>query len=306
MDKHRAQRIGEELTKSAIYKDYEQAFHELTHLPVHFVPTGADEAVDTTFEHDNPLCRHLQHDRSVCQTCAMMHQNLREHGRDMPHTAQCFAGLTETAVPVKLGEEVIGFLQTGQVLLAKPDQEQLEAITRRLIEWGVSLKEDEIRDLYMSSNVMSPKQYEAVVKMLDIFSRHLSSIVNQTALDLTDEEMEPERIAKARQYIQGHLSEPINLISVADAVNTSSFYFSRMFKKVTGHTFTEYLSLARVERAKQLMRDTRRNITQIAYDSGFQSLSQFNRVFRKFQHESPGTFRKRMENEHNELKRQGA
>src|SRR5690606_22780011 len=104
-DKERARRIGDELTNSAIYRDYEQAFHELTHLPVHFVPTGSSTAADSSLEHDNPLCRHLQGDRAVCQTCAMMHEQLRENGREMPHTALCFAGLTETAVPVKLGEE---------------------------------------------------------------------------------------------------------------------------------------------------------------------------------------------------------
>jgi 23S rRNA U2552 (ribose-2'-O)-methylase RlmE/FtsJ len=52
---------------------------------------------------------------------------------------------------------------------------------------------------------------------------------------------------------------------------------------------------ARIERAKQLMRDQNKNITQIAYESGFQSLSQFNRVFRKVQREAPGTFRKKMD-----------
>jgi len=294
MNSDQAKRMGVELTRTAIFKDYEDAFHELTHLPLHYIPVGNKENVDGITHHDNPFCKHMLNDDAVCGTCAMMHERLREHSNDAPYTAQCFAGLTETAVPVKLGEEVIGYLQTGQVLLALPETEDLESVTRSLLEFGVALQEDEIQSLYLNNRVISPKQYEAVVRMLEIFANHLSTIINQSALDLSESEKEPERVSMARTYINEHLDQHITLPKVADAVNTSSFYFSRMFKQVTGHTFTEYLSIARIERAKTLMRDYNKNITQIAYDSGFQSLSQFNRVFRKVQNEAPGSYRKRM------------
>jgi AraC-like DNA-binding protein/ligand-binding sensor protein len=288
--------MGLELTKSAIFRDFEDAFHKLTHLPLHYYPVGSDEAVDGLTAHDNPLCDHFQHDSAVCGTCAMMHEHLREKGQSESYTARCFAGLTETAVPVKLGEEVIGYLQTGQVLLKEPTDDEIDEITHHLREQGVDLQPENIREMYLDSHVMPEEQYGAVIRMLEIFAGHISTIVNQLALDKTDEEKEPERVAMARSYITEHLDENLTLPRVAEAVNTSSFYFSRMFKQVTGHTFTEYLAMARIERAKKLMRDNNKNITQIAYESGFQSLSQFNRVFRKVQNEAPGTFRKRIHN----------
>jgi len=296
MDRDHALKMGLELTKSAIFRDFEDAFHKLTNLPLHYIPMGSDEAVDGITEHDNPLCSHFQGDSSVCSTCAMMHERLREHGRSESYTAQCFAGLTESVVPVKLGEEVIGFLQTGQVLMQEPNEDEMNEIVDNLKGHGVSLSVANIKEMYFENHVMSKEQYEAVLRMLEIFAGHLSTIVNQLALDKTDQEKEPERVAMARNFIAQHLDENITLPRVAEAVNTSSFYFSRMFKQVTGHTFTEYLAMARIERAKKLMRDNNKNITQIAYESGFQSLSQFNRVFRKIQNEAPGTFRKRIHN----------
>lgn len=294
MDREHAHKMGLELTQSAVFRDFEDAFHKLTNLPLHYIPVGSDEAVDGITEHDNPLCRHFQGDSSVCSSCAMAHEHLREQGRIESYTAQCFAGLTESAVPVKLGEEVIGYLQTGQVLLQEPTELEVEQIVEHLEHQGVNLTRENIRELYLENHVMPHHQYEAVIRMLEIFAGHLSTIVNQLALDKTDVEKEPERVAMARAYISKHLDENLTLPRVAEAVNTSSFYFSRMFKQVTGHTFTEYLAMARIERAKNLMRDNNKNITQIAYESGFQSLSQFNRVFRKVQNEAPGSFRKRI------------
>jgi len=294
MDRDHALKMGLELTKSAIFRDFEDAFHKLTNLPLHYIPMGSDEAVDGITDHDNPLCRHFQNDAAVCSTCAMMHDRLRNKGQSESYTAQCFVGLTETAVPVKLGEEVIGFLQTGQVLLTEPSEDEINDIVIHLKEKGVSLAPANIREMYLDSHSMPQDQYKAVIRMLEIFAEHISTIVNQLALDKTDAEKEPERVTMARAYITQHLDENLTLPRVAEAVNTSSFYFSRMFKQVTGHTFTEYLAMARIERAKKLMRDNNKNITQIAYESGFQSLSQFNRVFRKVQNEAPGTFRKRI------------
>jgi len=295
MDKDHAIKIGETLTQSSIFKKYEDAFFELTNLPLHYVPYGSDEFIDGISHHDNKLCQHFLIDTRVCNTCAMMHERLRQLSADEVHTATCFAGLTESVVPVKLGEETIGYLQTGQVLLKEPDQNEIDQLEEHLLSLGVRLNSSEIKELFLESHVMTPSHYDAALNLLDIFASHLSTIVNQMGLDMTDAEKEPERVAAARNFISKHLDEPLTLPKVADAVHTSSFYFSRMFKQVTGHTFTEYLAKARIERAKQLMRDQNKNITQIAYESGFQSLSQFNRVFRKVQREAPGTFRKKMD-----------
>jgi AraC-like DNA-binding protein len=81
---------------------------------------------------------------------------------------------------------------------------------------------------------------------------------------------------------------------VARAVNMSAFYFCKMFKQATGLTFTDYLARIRVEKVKNLLLDPHKRVSEAAFAAGFQSLSQFNRVFRKVAGEAPSTYRDRV------------
>jgi len=78
---------------------------------------------------------------------------------------------------------------------------------------------------------------------------------------------------------------------VAKAVNVSAGYFSELFHKTTGMTFTEYVARVRVEKVKHLLANPQLQITTIAYDTGFKSLSQFNRVFKRVSGISPREYR---------------
>ena len=74
-------------------------------------------------------------------------------------------------------------------------------------------------------------------------------------------------------------------------MNTSTFYFCKLFKKATGLTFTDYLSRLRIEKAKNLLLNPNLRISEVAYEVGFQSLTHFNRMFRKLTGQSPSAWR---------------
>ena len=78
------------------------------------------------------------------------------------------------------------------------------------------------------------------------------------------------------------------------AVNTSKFYFCKMFKKATGINFTDYLSRVRTERAKNLLLNPNLRVSEIAYEVGFQSLTHFNRVFKRILGRSPTDYREQL------------
>ncbi len=86
-------------------------------------------------------------------------------------------------------------------------------------------------------------------------------------------------------------TEDLSLAQVAAAVHTSIFYFCKLFRKVTGTTFTEFVSRTRVEKAKNLPLDPNLRVSEIAYEARFQSLTHFNRVFKKVAGESPTVYR---------------
>jgi AraC-like DNA-binding protein len=88
-----------------------------------------------------------------------------------------------------------------------------------------------------------------------------------------------------------HCGDPVDLDEIARAMHVSTFYFCKMFKKATGLTFTDYLGRVRVEKAKNLLLNPHLRVSEIAYTVGFQSLTHFNRIFRKITGEAPTAFR---------------
>ena len=102
---------------------------------------------------------------------------------------------------------------------------------------------------------------------------------------------EPVAIWKARKYIEEHADEELSLTKVAKIVNMNANYLSENFKQVTGTNFVEYVARARFTNACDLLRNPNLRISEIAFAAGFQSLSQFSRVFKRFSGKSPTQYR---------------
>jgi two-component system response regulator YesN len=101
-------------------------------------------------------------------------------------------------------------------------------------------------------------------------------------------------IAQATEYIKNHYRMNIRMEEVAKAVNLSTYYFSRLFKKETDTTFLDYLTNLRIKKAKQLLRDQSMTITEVAQAVGYLEACYFSRVFKKHEKLSPSEYRNRI------------
>jgi AraC-like DNA-binding protein len=283
------QNLAEALTNSRIYQDYERAFSETTGLPVALRPVESWQLPHHGQRKENPFCAFMAQKSRSCAACLQTQQTLHETARHEPQTVTCPMGLCDTAVPVRLGDRLIGYLQTGQIFRKKPTETQFQRTLKLAREYGVEVNEAELRAAYFNSRVLSSKTHDAMVKLLAIFAQHISMVINQIVV--RQENAEPPVIAKARQYIRDHQAEDLSLGQVAKAVNTSPFYFCKMFKKVTGVNFTDYVSRVRIEKAKDLLLNPNLRVSEIAYEVGFQSLTHFNRVFKRILGQSPTEYR---------------
>ena len=108
---------------------------------------------------------------------------------------------------------------------------------------------------------------------------------------LNGERAEPVEIWKARKFIQEHSDEELSLTKVSKFVNISANHFSEKFKEVTGVNFVDYIASIRIEKACSLLHDFDLRVSEIAFAVGFQSLSQFNRVFKRLAGKSPTQYR---------------
>ncbi|MEM6280322.1 MAG: helix-turn-helix transcriptional regulator, partial [Verrucomicrobiota bacterium] len=85
--------------------------------------------------------------------------------------------------------------------------------------------------------------------------------------------------------------DKISLESVAKHVGVSPYYFCKVFKQSAGMTLTEFVNRRRIEWAKRRLLNPQARVTEVAFDVGFQSISQFNRSFLKYVGQSPTRFR---------------
>jgi AraC-like DNA-binding protein len=279
----------EALSNSKVFQDYERAFTEATGLPVALRAVESWQLPHHGHRNENPFCSMVLETSRACASCLQVQEKLAAGASDQPHTVHCPAGLCDTAVPVRLGDRLVGFLQTGQIFRKTPTKAQFDRTLQLLKEWGVNVDPAKLREAYFSTRVVPNKKHEAVVKLLSIFAQHLSMLSNQVVLQ--QDNSEPPVITRAKEYIQAHQTENLRLGHVAKAVNTSTFYFCKMFKKVTGINFTDYLSRVRIEKSKNLLLNPNLRVSEIAFEVGFQSLTHFNRVFKKILGQSPTEYR---------------
>ncbi len=215
-------------------------------------------------------------------------KNFRSKGHPNPNRNLLW-GLCDTAIPVRVGEDLLGFLQTGQVVLKRPTKAKFNRIVQQLVKWGVQVDLKKLEESYFHTKMLSQKQYSSMLRLLEIFAQHIGAIANQMLVQR--ENKEPPMIKRAREFIQERKSDDLSLGDVARAVNVSTFYFCKMFKKSTGLNFTDYLSRVRIEKAKNLLLNPNMRVSEIAYEVGFQSLTHFNRVFRKVVGQAPTSYR---------------
>ncbi len=100
------------------------------------------------------------------------------------------------------------------------------------------------------------------------------------------------RAVEAALWMDAHAHEPIDLDAAARETGLSPFHFLRLFSKVLGVTPHQYLVRSRLRRAARLLADAERSITDVAFDVGFNDLSNFVRTFHRAAGVSPGQFRK--------------
>jgi AraC-like DNA-binding protein len=250
-------RLIDTLCETELYRNYSAAFEQMTSLPL---------TLEAAFE-----------------------------GEELPQTVTTFSitGVATTRVPVKLGKSLIAVLQTGGVRLAAVTAAHFTPIATALLDSGHSAAEIRAaRDAFCKLPIMEPTRYEAAVTLLKSFASHLGEGTHRLLFATTTHEPAPVRLAK--EYIMQHLTEPLTLITVSSNVNVSPFHFCKVFKRGTGMTFTDYVNHVRVEKARRMLLRPGARITDVAYDVGFQSLSHFNRSFRRIVNESPTEYRARL------------
>lgn len=121
-------------------------------------------------------------------------------------------------------------------------------------------------------------------------SQQLSSISFERKTSLNKHQ---DRMTMVRTYVLEHLHETVSLNTISEQVMMTPTSFSRWFKHIAGQSFVDYLSTTRIERACEILLLSHQPISQVAFTVGFESISSFNRSFKKIKGVAPREYRQR-------------
>ena len=139
-------------------------------------------------------------------------------------------------------------------------------------------------EMQISSLYLQPDISEIIRSVREISKPILDSF--QTGTDSVRKE-----ILGAIDYISAHYSEELSVEMIASAVYLTPDYLSRLFKKATGKSISQYIRQYRMEKAKDALLHTRKKVIDIGIESGYPNYSYFCQSFRESFGSSPEKYR---------------
>jgi AraC-like DNA-binding protein len=155
------------------------------------------------------------------------------------------------------------------------------------------LKEELVEDL---KNLPVVNGFQGIIKILSILDKLSKSTdyqyIASTTYSNTHKISETERMRLVHEYVLKHFKENINLSTVASLSNMTDAAFCRYFKSRTNKTFSDFVKEIRIGNACKMLQDENKSISQTCYESGYNTVSNFNNQFKSLKGVSPKQYQK--------------
>ncbi|QTE22599.1 AraC family transcriptional regulator [Polaribacter cellanae] len=219
-------------------------------------------------------------------------------GKNLPHMWLNDGNYFEESSTLKAEAISVHFKENflGDVFLDLPEMKSISQLFEKAKQ-GIYFKNvpkklrQDIKGLVTSSDFYKTHQFIDILYKLSIHKNFklLASSGYTKSLQKEDSTLSNQVIA----YIFKNFNQEISLSSVAKIAKMNTAAFSRSFKRVHRKTFSKYVNEIRIGYACKLLQENQLNIATIAYESGFNNLSNFNRQFKNIKNISPSTYLKK-------------
>ena len=281
------------LAQSPLVRGSLAEFHRATGLAVKLVPTALPTRLIRFGAQENDFCRAAVCNPDGCPGCHQAQLTLlrRLGGKLKPQQASCRCGLVLLAVPVMAAGRHVATVIGGKVRVGRSGARAFEAL---LPQWRLPGGKRDLRRLradYYRVPVLTVQKFRAAVRLLDMLARLFAETLAHPPPPRSP--TDPPCICEAKQFVRLHLGERLTNRQAAQALHLEASYFCRLFHRLTKMTFHAYVAQARVEQARTFLQNSHQPIGQIAAAAGFQSASDFNRVFKASVGMTPTDFRRK-------------
>ncbi|MBQ7403942.1 MAG: PocR ligand-binding domain-containing protein [Lentisphaeria bacterium] len=278
------------LGKEKQIQEYSEIIFKLTGLVIDFISAEGETLRISHGINFNPYCQMLRSRKTGKDACSQCDICNASHAAEIKQSVcyTCHAGLHEIVVPVYDDREnYIGCMTSGQFHLSGTPFLTRENIFELAKLHGLNGKE--LYQAYKQSNSLSPVQVDGIIAYLKIIGKNLTDIRNH--LIFMEKINAPDKIALVKKYLDENFDSPVSIEEVAEKFHISASNLAHKFKDTVNVSFQKYVNFRRLMRSKEMLRDTKLTISEIAYSCGFGSLSQFNRIFRSATGITPTQYR---------------
>ncbi len=280
------------LGKEKQIQEYSDIIFKLTGLVIDFISAEGETLRISHMVNFNPYCKMLrscENGKKACLQCDVFNAS-RAAVEKKSVCYSCYAGLHEIVVPVfDEKEKYIGCMTSGQFHLSGTPLLAKKSVFELAVRYG--LDGEELYQAYKMSNNLTPVQVEGILAYLKIIGKQLTSI--REHLVFMDKINVPDKIAMVKKYLDENFDSQITIESVAKKFSISPSNLAHKFKDTVNVSFQRYVNFRRLMRAREMLKETKLSISEIAYSCGFGSVSQFNRVFRSSVGCAPRQYRER-------------
>ena len=262
--------------------------------------------------YDYPLHKHVEMELTFMENCTGVRRvvgdsievcgqyDLALIGSNLEHAWEQMPGqpLVDVSAGHKAREYVVQFAPDllGEQFLAKSQMASLQLLFENA-KRGIAFGLPAIMRVYSKLNELSSEEpgFPRVLKLMEILYQlsveedfHLLSTPSFASVKTAPDS---RRIRKVEDYINQHFKEEVRLHDVSDLAGMTPTAFSRFFKVRTGRTLSDYIIDIRLGYAARQLVDTTMSVVEICYQSGFNNVSNFNRIFKKRKGCFPSDFR---------------
>ncbi|MDF2685285.1 MAG: transcriptional regulator, AraC family [Clostridia bacterium] len=201
---------------------------------------------------------------------------------------ECHMGFSEAIIPIIIDNEVICIIFMGQINCNKPSESDFEDKVKRIKQTDPGFFEkidiDIVNTYYLQTTFCSKDKFKSYIAIAELCAR---SIYNNRWIKYRTLSF----FEAFSQYVDDYITESLSINETAAILNISTSHLSRIIKKKTGMTFTEYVLREKVNQAKKLLTDTDMQIKSISLSIGIEDTNYFSRIFKKYTNTTCGEYR---------------
>lgn len=267
--------------------------------------------------------------RKRCYRCDAL-AGLEAVRLERPYIYLCHCGIVDVAVPVMVGNRYLGAVMFGQVRIPNDDTDsKVERLVNEISSFQAESEHARL-DLLEKYEKLPEMEYARIVEIADLINTIVHYIVDRavktqtqaqtydwllrmsadpheqasgviqevhapTSVDIPDPEPLPvpqsSAVYPAVCYIRNHPGQIVTMNEMADLCHLSPSYFSRLFSREVGESFTNYVNRQKIEIAKHQLRNTTKSISRIAGELGYINTSHFINLFKRFEGITPLIYR---------------